>query len=339
MATRFGSQVKALAPVLDGRDLTLPRPQAGRSDALRRRRHADDELRDARRAGRGRRRARGVQLAPQLVSLRLRGGRVALPRRRRRALAARAGPRRPRRRAARSPARSSATAQAGVRTLFVCNVDNVGATLDPALVGLHRCARRGRHRGARLQAPRRRRRPARAAGGRLARDRRGLPRARGLPARALSALQHEHALDRRRRARAARRLHLERGAQVAWTGARRSSSSAWSASSRGGIRRATCTCPATAPESRFVPVKDADDLAAAQEQIAAICRERLGTRRLIRSIAAVSAGYGNGTDRVRRRRAMAESCSDHLIVTSLRTLLSLARRRRCSPRPSRPAPP
>jgi hypothetical protein len=29
-------------------------------------------------------------------------------------------------------------------------------------------------------------------------------------------------------------------------------------------------------ESRFVPVKDADDLAAAQDQIAAICRERLG---------------------------------------------------------------
>ena len=31
MATRFGSQVKALAPVLDGRELDVPRPQARRS--------------------------------------------------------------------------------------------------------------------------------------------------------------------------------------------------------------------------------------------------------------------------------------------------------------------
>ena len=34
--------------------------------------------------------------------------------------------------------------------------------------------------------------------------------------------------------------------------------------------------PREGAESRFVPVKDADDLAAAQDQIAAICRERLG---------------------------------------------------------------
>jgi hypothetical protein len=33
--------------------------------------------------------------------------------------------------------------------------------------------------------------------------------------------------------------------------------------------------PRDGSESRFVPVKDATDLAAAQEQIAAICRERL----------------------------------------------------------------
>ena len=36
----------------------------------------------------------------------------------------------------------------------------------------------------------------------------------GLPARALPALQHEHALDRRRGARGARRVHLVRGAQA-----------------------------------------------------------------------------------------------------------------------------
>ena len=34
--------------------------------------------------------------------------------------------------------------------------------------------------------------------------------------------------------------------------------------------------PREGPESRFVPVKDVDDLAAAQGQIAAICRARLG---------------------------------------------------------------
>ena len=33
--------------------------------------------------------------------------------------------------------------------------------------------------------------------------------------------------------------------------------------------------PREGAESRFVPVKDAEDLAAAQDQIAAICRERL----------------------------------------------------------------
>ena len=34
--------------------------------------------------------------------------------------------------------------------------------------------------------------------------------------------------------------------------------------------------PRDGAASRFVPVKDTDDLEAAQEQIAAICRERLG---------------------------------------------------------------
>ena len=33
--------------------------------------------------------------------------------------------------------------------------------------------------------------------------------------------------------------------------------------------------PREGAESRFVPVKDEDDLAAAQDQIAAICRQRL----------------------------------------------------------------
>ena len=188
MATRFGSRVKALAPVLDGRDLTFldlklaDLTRFGVDVTLMTSFATHDALAEAV-AG------TGVQLAPQLVSLRLHGGRRAVPRRRRRALAARAGPRRPRGRAARSRARSSATGAAGVRTLFVCNVDNVGATLDPALVGPAPRAGRRRHRGARLQAPRRRRRPARAARRRLARDRRGLPGARGLPARALPALQ------------------------------------------------------------------------------------------------------------------------------------------------------
>ena len=163
----------------------------------------------------------------------------------------------------------------GVRTLFVCNVDNVGATLDPALVGLHRSL------GGAVTAELVSKRPGDAGGlpgaarGRLARDRRGLPRARGLPARAFPLFNTNTLWIDVAALEAARRLHLVRGAQVAWTGARRSSSSASSASSPGGMPSRYVHVPRDGAESRFVPVKDVDDLAAAQEQIAAICRERL----------------------------------------------------------------
>ena len=111
MATRFGSQVKALAPVLDGPRPDLPRPQAGRSDALRRRRHADDELRDARRAGRGRRghaacsSRRSSCRCACVPTARSSSATTARPRRTRRATATS-------RTRSSSRARSSATAQA-----------------------------------------------------------------------------------------------------------------------------------------------------------------------------------------------------------------------------------
>jgi UTP--glucose-1-phosphate uridylyltransferase len=108
MATRFGSQVKALAPVLSGHDLTFldlklaDLTRFGVDVTLMTSFATHDALAEAVEGTR-------VQLAPQLVSLRLRAdGSLFLGRR------------------------------AGVRSLFVCNVDNVGATLDPALAGLHR---------------------------------------------------------------------------------------------------------------------------------------------------------------------------------------------------------
>ena len=61
----------------------------------------------------------------------------------------------------------------------------------------------------------------------------------------------------------------------AWTTAGRSSSSGWSASSRGGIPSRYVHVSREGAGSRFVPVKDEDDLAAAEDQIAAIARERL----------------------------------------------------------------
>ena len=252
----------------------LPRPQARGSDALRRRDHADDELRDARRAGRGRRgQRRAAGAATRVAPAGCR--RLALPRRRRRALAARARPRRPRATRSSSRARSSATAATA------CARSSCATSTTSARRSIPRSSACTAQLGGAITAELVSKRPgdaggaARAARGRLARDRRGLPRAGGLPARAVPALQHEHALDRRRRARGARpttpgawparsvdereAIQLERlVGELTW----------WQPSRYVHV-------PRDGAESRFVPVKDADDLAAAQEQIAAICRERL----------------------------------------------------------------
>jgi len=136
MATRFGSQVKALAAVLDGRDLTFldlklaDLTRYGVEVTLMTSFATHDALTDAV-AG------TGVQLAPQLVSLRLQAdgslfiGDDGAP-----------SPHAPGHGDLADALEISGALQryreAGVRSLFVCNVDNVGATLDPALVGLHR---------------------------------------------------------------------------------------------------------------------------------------------------------------------------------------------------------
>ena len=80
----------------------------------------------------------GVNLARSSSSLRLTSDGTLFLEDGRRALAARAGPRRPDLRAAALRRARALPRTDGVRTLFVCNVDNVGATLDPALAGLHR---------------------------------------------------------------------------------------------------------------------------------------------------------------------------------------------------------
>ena len=275
MATRFGSQVKALAPVLDGRDLSFldlklaDLTRLGVDVTLMTSFATHDALAEAVADT-------GVAAGP--------AARVAAPRRRtaRSSSTTRASPRRTRRATATSADALELSGaleryrRSGVRTLFVCNVDNVGATLDPALAGLHR------ELGGAITAELVSKRPGdvgglpvRRADGSLAiaeafRVPEGFPHER-FPLFNTNTLWIDVA-----GARGARPSTPGASRASAWTTARRSSSSGSSASSRGGTPRATSTCPREGAESRFVPVKDEDDLAAAQEQIAAICRERLG---------------------------------------------------------------
>ena len=174
-----------------------------------------------------------------------------------------------------SPARSSATAASGVRTLFVCNVDNVGATLDPALAGLH-----GELGGA-ITAELVSKRPGDVGGLPVRRADGSLALAEAF--RVPEGFPHEQfplfntntlwidlpALD------GARGIHLVRRAQER----RRPRGDPVRAAGRRAHLVASLALrprPRDGAGSRFVPVKDEDDLAAAQEQIAAICRERLG---------------------------------------------------------------
>jgi UTP--glucose-1-phosphate uridylyltransferase len=135
MATRFGSQVKALAPVLEERSLTFldlklaDLSRLGVDVTLLTSFATHDALGETVADG-------AVSLAPQLVSLRLTAeGGIFLDD------AGAASPHAPGHGdLADALALSGALARlraAGVRTLFVCNVDNVGATLDPAVLGLH----------------------------------------------------------------------------------------------------------------------------------------------------------------------------------------------------------
>jgi UTP--glucose-1-phosphate uridylyltransferase len=164
--------------------------------------------------------------------------------------------------------------QNGVRTLFVCNVDNVGATLDPALVGLHRSL------GGAVTAELVSKRPGDAGGlpvrradGSLAiaeafRVPEGFPHDR-FPLFNTNTLWIDVAA-------------LEQPADYTWSVARKSVDGREAIQFERLIGELTWWHPARyvhvprdGSESRFVPVKDEADLAAAQEQIAAICRERL----------------------------------------------------------------
>ena len=308
MATRFGSQVKALAAVLDGHELSFldlklaDLTRLGVDVTLMTSFATHDALAAAVAGQRGPPRA---------------AARVAAARRGRRAVrsTARARPRRTR------PGHGDLADALelsgaleryranGVRTLFVCNVDNVGATLDPALAGLHR------ELGGAITAELVSKRPGDVGGLPVRRADGSLAIAEafrvpeGFPHEQFPLFNTNTLWIDLAGTRGARRVHLVRGAQERRRAARRSSSSGSSGSSRGGTRRATSTCPARAPSR-------------------ASCRSRTRTTwpprrsRSRRSPAsgwhsisdrpwhAVSAGYGTCTDRV-SRLADGRVVSDH----------------------------
>ena len=273
MATRFGSQVKALAEVLDGSDLSfldLKLADLGRLGVdvtLMTSFATHDALAEAVAGS-------GVHLAPQLVSLRLSADGTLF-------LDDDGTP------SPHAPGHGDLTdalqlsgaleryLRDGVRTLFVCNVDNVGATLDPVLAGLHR------ELGGAITAELVAKRPGDAGGLPVRRADGSLAIAEafrvpeGFPHESfplfntntlwidLEALEAEPAYTwcvARKSVDGREAIQLERlVGELTW----------WNPSRYVHV-------PREGAESRFVPVKDEDDLAAAQAQIAAICRERLG---------------------------------------------------------------
>jgi UTP--glucose-1-phosphate uridylyltransferase len=164
--------------------------------------------------------------------------------------------------------------RAGVRTLFVCNVDNVGATLDPALAGLHR------ELGGAVTAELVSKRPG---------DTGGLPvrRADGSLAiaeafRVPPGFPHERFPLFNTNTLWIDLAALAVPAAYTWCVARKSVDEREAIQFERLVGELTwwnpsryVHVPREGVESRFVPVKDENDLAAAQGQIAAICRERL----------------------------------------------------------------
>ena len=273
MATRFGSRVKALAPVLDGRDLTFldlklaDLTRFGVEVTLMTSFATHDALAEAV-EGTGVRARAAARVAPTGCR------RLALPRRRRRTVAARAGPRRPRRRARALGRPRALPPQTGVRSLFVCNVDNVGATLDPALVGLHRSL------GGAVTAELVSKRPGDAGGLPVRRADGSLAIAEAF--RVPEGFPHEQFPLFNTNTLWIDVAALEAPADYTWCVARKSVDGREAIQLERLIGELTwwqpsryVHVPRDGAESRFVPVKDADDLEAAQEQIAAICRERL----------------------------------------------------------------
>jgi UTP--glucose-1-phosphate uridylyltransferase len=273
MATRFGSQVKALAPVLEGRDLTFldlklaDLTRHGADVTLMTSFATHDALAAAVEGT-------AVRLAPQLVSLRLTAdgalflGDDGAP-----------SPHAPGHGDLADALEISGALEryrrSGVRTLFVCNVDNVGATLDPALAGLHRSL------GGAVTAELVSKRlgdagglPVRRADGSLAiaeafRVPEGFPH-ESFPLFNTNTLWIDVAA-------------LAEPAEYTWCVARKSVDAREAIQLERLVGELTwwhpsryVHVPRDGAESRFVPVKDEADLAAAQGQIAAICRERLG---------------------------------------------------------------
>lgn len=272
MATRFGSRVKALAPVLSGHDLTFldlklaDLTRLGVEVVLMTSFATHDALAQAVEGT-------GVRLAPQLVSLRLNpDGSMFLD-------DGAPSPHAPGHGDLADALELSGAFERfrrnGVRTLFVCNVDNVGATLDEVLVGLHRSlagavtaelvSKRAGDAGGL---------PVRRADGSLAiaeafRVPEGFPHER-FPLFNTNTLWIEVAA-------------LETPADYTWSAARKSVDGREAIQFERLVGELTwwhasryVHVPRDGAESRFVPVKDSEDLEAAQEQIAAICRERLG---------------------------------------------------------------
>jgi UTP--glucose-1-phosphate uridylyltransferase len=272
MATRFGSQVKALAPVLDGRELTFldlklaDLTRFGVDVTLMTSFATHDALAEAVEGT-------SVQLAPQLVSLRLQAdgslflGDDGVP-----------SPHAPGHGDLADALEISGAferyRQAGVRSLFVCNVDNVGATLDPALAGLHRCL------GGQVTAELVSKRPGDAGGLPVRRADGSLAIAEAF--RVPEGFPHERFPLFNTNTLWIDVAALEAPADYTWSVARKAVDGREAIQLERLIGELTWWHPARyvhvprdGAESRFVPVKDADDLAAAQEQIAAICRERL----------------------------------------------------------------
>jgi UTP--glucose-1-phosphate uridylyltransferase len=273
MATRFGSQVKALAPVLDGRDLSFldlklaDLVRFGVDVTLMTSFATHDALAEAVRGS-------AVELAPQLVSLRLRADAGLFLDE-----SGQPSPHAPGHGDLADALELSGALDRyranGVRTLFVCNVDNVGATLDPALTGLHR------ELGGAITAELVSKLPGDAGGLPVRRANGSLAIAEAF--RVPEGFPHEQFPLFNTNTLWIDVQALTAPAEYTWCVARKSVDEREAIQLERLVGELTwwnesryVHVPREGAQSRFVPVKDTDDLAAAQEQIAAICRERLG---------------------------------------------------------------
>jgi UTP--glucose-1-phosphate uridylyltransferase len=273
MATRFGSQVKALAAVLAGRDLTFldlklaDLERLGVDVTLMTSFATHDALAEAVRGA-------AVHLAPQLVSLRLSAGAALFL-----DDEGQASPYAPGHGDLADALELSGALERyrrnGVSALFVCNVDNVGATLDPALAGLHR------ELGGAVTAELVSKRPGDAGGLPVRRADGSLAIAEAF--RVPEGFPHERFPLFNTNTLWIDLAALEAPAGYTWCVVRKSVDGREAIQFERLVGELTwwhpsryVHVPREGAESRFVPVKDEDDLAAAQEQIAAICRERLG---------------------------------------------------------------